>query len=634
MGKIFYLLIVILLSTSTIKAQTTEGKEFWLTFGHIRYHPTPDYVNLQIRIVAKDYKTTGNIFFTNLGTSNDFEIEARQVYTYVLSDIEKAAVYNAYQTLPTGNDFSVHITSNMPVTVYAMNQMATPVDATNILPVTALGNEYYQISRTGTFIPNVDAYAVIATEENTEVYQNNIQVATLNRGYVFYTCNVPDMTGYYISANKPIAHFALSSAAALYTSGTNTLSCLFQQMVPIHIWGKEFFVPVSHDIRDLVRIVASQKDTYITQTGGIVRTDVPGAQTTLDNLLQPGQFVELEVPLSNVGCYIKADKPVGVCTFLPGIQYGEGNPAQSWLPPIEQSVTNALIAPFIPIGNTWINAHYATLFTQISTTQNIKVSIGGAEPTDLIGGVWYDNDTVGMSFYKMPLTNDTAAYYFTSSSGRFLILGYGASNGMGSYYYLAYSAMRNLSAAFTANNIPYGELSNHIFCEQEITFVANVDGIHPDEGSLEWYIDGEIQSEFTDSLTWSKNFATGNYLITMSVMFENDSTKTYEDTLKIANCGAVFYVNNVHYENLQDTVFCTKDVYFQAEIENYTEVKWFINGTEYVPDNPLEWSNSFESGTYNIEMWVRFENGEETVPPISSTLKIEMLWIKIRNVRY
>ena len=130
MNKIFYLIIALSLSTTLIKAQTTtEGREFWLTFGINVAYPSSS-VDLQIRIVAKDYKTTGTIFFTNLGTGEPFEIEARQVYTYVLSDIEKAAVYNAYQTLPTGNDFSVHITSNMPVTVYAMNQMATPVDAT------------------------------------------------------------------------------------------------------------------------------------------------------------------------------------------------------------------------------------------------------------------------------------------------------------------------------------------------------------------------------------------------------------------------------------------------------------------------------------------------------------------------
>jgi len=260
------------------------------------------------------------------------------------------------------------------------------------------------------------------------------------------------------------------------------------------------------------------------------------------------------------------------------------------------------------------------------------VSIGGAPPIPLSGGSWIDNAEAKMSFYTIPLTNSTASYVFTNPNGLF-VLGY-ALGLNASYYYLAGSAMYNLSAAFTANNIPYAEMSDHLFCEHDITFVANIEGIDPNPGSLNWYINNVHQPELTDLLTWSKNFATGNYAIKMSVLFENDSTKTYEDTLRIANCEAVFYANNVHSENLQDTVFCAKDVYFRAEVENYTEIKWYIDSVEYVPDNPLEWSKSFETGTYNIEMWVRFANGEETVPPISNILRMEVFWVKIKNVRY
>ena len=304
--------------------------------------------------------------------------------------------------------------------------------------------------------------------------------------------------------------------------------------------------------------------------------------------------------------------------------------AMAWLPPIEQSVTAALIAPFISDGYV-LNSHYAVILTPTATRGNTKVSIGGALPDGLTGGDWIENDTAKMSFYKMPLTNATAAYYFTNPAGM-IILCYGYDNTQ-TYYYLAGSAMRNL-AAFTANNIPYVELSDHVFCERDITFVADVQGIHTNAGSLNWYIDNVHQPELTDLLTWSKNFATGNYTIKMSVLFMDESTETYEGTFKIG-CETVFYANNVHSESLQDTVFCAKDVYFQAEVENYIEIKWFIDGVEYVPARDLlEWSKPFETGIYNIEMWVRFENGEETAPPISGILKMEILWIKIRNVRY
>jgi len=105
-------------------------------------------------------------------------------------------------------------------------------------------------------------------------------------------------------------------------------------------------------------------------------------------------------------------------------------------------------------------------------------------------------------------------------------------------------------------------------------------------------------------------------------------------TLDPANCAA-FYANNVHHERLGDTVFCNKDVHFKAEAENYLEIKWYINDV-LQPEltNSLTWSKPFETENYDIKLWVRFANGEETVPPISGTLKMEVFWMKMRNVRY
>ena len=608
--KIYIIVAFILFSVSSLQAQTTEGTEFWLTFGAngAGDGALPNLVDLQIRIVAKDHQTNGTIFFTNLNTYVDFEIGAKQVYTYILSEIEKAAVYNS----PIGNNYSVithysaHITTTMPVTVYALNQGLSSTDATNVLPVTALGTKYYQISYTSP-LSRADAYAVIATENNTQVYQDNIPVATLNRGDVYYKGRFYDMTGACISSDKPIAHFALAGTFAIFGSADN----LFQQMAPMHVWGKNFFAPVSHPVRDVVRIVVSQDNTNIWQEGGTIRA-VSGAQTTLENL-QPGQFVELEVPIGSNGCYIKANKPVGVLTFYgggglcPGGNCGDSSPA--WLPPIEQSVATALIAPFIPSGNTNIHSHYAVVVTPTATRDNTKVSIGGASPTDLTGGSWIENDTAKMSFYKMPLTNATAAYYFTNPTG-FLIFCYGYGNGE-SYYYLAYSAMRDLDASFYANDIHFQDLKDATFCANEVVnFRAEIENMGVEIDSIKWYINGFEETTTQNLLEWNKTFLPGNYEIKMWVRFENDSIISKADTLRVKSCevNAAFYANNVHYENLQDTVFCAKDVYFRAEIEGqYEELKWFIDNVEEVSaQNQEEWSKQFTTGEYAIKMQVRY----------------------------
>ena len=626
MKKEYYSIIAFFLLTfSALQAQTTEGTDFWLTYGQNATVPLVA-VDLQIRIVAKDHKTNVTIFFTQLGTSVDTVIEARQVYTHILTQQEKSAVYNTY----TGTtNLSVHITTTMPVTVYALNQAGATADATNILPVTALGTEYYQISYTTTPSAITDAYAVIATENNTQVYQNNVSVAPpLNKGDVYYIVNVPDMTGDYISANKPIAHFALTKNYFIYGSADH----LMQQMAPIHVWGKEFFAPVSHPVHDVVRIVVSQNNTNITQVGGTIRA-VGNSQTTLTNL-QAGQFVELEIPFGSFGCSIQADKPVGVCTFYGGgAPYGDASIA--WLAPIAQSVTTALVAPFIPKGNTYIHSHYAVVVTPTLTRGNTMVSIGGAPATNLIGGSWIENTTAGMSFYKMPLTNETAAYYFTNPAG-FLIYCYGYGNSE-SYYYLAYSAMRNLSAAFTANNIPYNELHSHPFCEHDITFVANIEGIHPNPGSLNWYINGVHQTALTDLHTWNQNFATGNYVIKMSVLFEDNSTEIFQDTLKIITCETAFYANNVHSDTLQNITFCEKTVNFQAEIEGqWVSIKWYLNGVEETTaSNQETWSKEFTPGEHigiPVKMEVLYANNETVT--IESALNVRVFWTQIKNIRH
>ena len=108
-------------------------------------------------------------------------------------------------------------------------------------------------------------------------------------------------------------------------------------------------------------------------------------------------------------------------------------------------------------------------------------------------------------------------------------------------------------------------------------------------------------------------------------------------TIEPEECNsASFYVNNVYYEDLQDTVFCAKNVYFSAEIVGFHEgkdsLKWYINGEEEVSArNQLEWNKELPNGEYVIKMEVIFENGV-TITKIG-TFKRKDLWIKMRNIK-
>ena len=522
----------------SLRAQTTSGTDFWLTFGRNLDQPyNSSLLTLQIRIVGNEQAATGTIHFTNLGEAGSvtFSVAAGGVFTHELTLAQKQAVYHDF-IKSTITDFSVHITSTAPVTAYAFNGIPASVDATNILPITVLGMDYYHISYTPTASMSdcYDAYAVVATQNNTQVFHNGVLEATLNTGQVYY--RVPPavaMTGSHITTDKPAAFFALLQGANV-PAGYTAVDCLFQQLAPINTWGTKFFVPVSWLGKDRVRVMVSQNGTNISQTGATL-VSATGSQMTLTNL-NAGQWIELEVLLTNNGCYIQSDKPIGVCAYLTSQTYNTvttSDPSQSWVPAIEQSVESALIAPFIPSGSTNLNAHYALVVTPVATQDGTTVAIGGAAATALHGGTWYNHPS-GYSFYSMPLTSATDSYIFANPAG-LIVMGYGTGT-MVSYYYLAYSAMRNLTAVFFANNIPSQNLAEHLFCENKIEFRTEVAGLNPNPGSLKWYIDGVEETEAQDVLKWTKTFLPGEYEVKMRVVFVNNDETTIVSTL---NIGAV-----------------------------------------------------------------------------------------------
>ena len=118
--KKLFLTISILLSVSSLKAQTTGGTDFWLTFGINAYLTTED-VYLQIRIVNGNMDNDVSITFTGLPATFTYHLLPQEVKTIDLLPGQKDAVYSA--TMGKSNK-SVRITADLPVTAYAVNLCA------------------------------------------------------------------------------------------------------------------------------------------------------------------------------------------------------------------------------------------------------------------------------------------------------------------------------------------------------------------------------------------------------------------------------------------------------------------------------------------------------------------------------
>jgi len=533
MKRTLFFTVIYLLSISLLHAQVdTKGTDFWVSFGQNATEATiANSVILRIRIVT-EAAATCSLQFTELGTSTTFSVPAGGVYTYDLTTIEKNAVYNAGGTKTS--DKSVRIQSNVPVTVYALNSFAALADVTNVLPIPVLGNEYYHLGRvsssTGTY--KYDQYIVIATEDNTTVFENGTAVATLSTGEVYFkqASMTTDMSGYYITSDKPTAYFTAHSYCNIGGGGDN----FFQQLPPINTWGKNFMVPVTNRTIEYVRVIASQNNTVITQTGGTIRA-VAGGQSSLN--LNAGQWVELRITLANNGCYIQADKPVQVCSYMLGSgndgSTGQGDESLCWIPPVEQKVNSALLSPFAT-GNLF-STHFALIVTPTLTKNNTTIKIGTGPEDPLSGGTWYDNAVSGMSFYNIPLTNATASYIFANQAG-IVAYAYGFGSSI-SYYYMAASSMRNLDLAFYVNDIHYQDLATEIICTQPTLFRAEISGdVSALPGYLKWYIDNVEEITAQDQLSWSKTLSNGTYAVKMEVLWDDNVTvKTIEAIMTVSS---------------------------------------------------------------------------------------------------
>ena len=97
----------------------------------------------------------------------------------------------------------------------------------------------------------------------------------------------------------------------------------------------------------------------------------------------------------------------------------------------------------------------------------------------------------------------------------------------------------------------------------------------------------------------------------------------------------------MHHAALKDTIFCNKNVNFHAEIDGFIpgkdHIRWYIDdGTGYAEETSaqdlLNWNKQFATGNYEIKMEVLYENGNTET--LTGTLKMNVLWIKIKNVRY
>ena len=235
------LMVAWLLVPAQVGAQTNEGTDFWFGFmEHI--NPT---TNRKVVLITSRVNTSGTIRINGLNRTESFTVAANQVTQVELPD----------ETEFLGSEFiqetSVRIESQAPISVYIHQFNAFRSEATIVLPVSSISNQYFVMSYTGIntgFVgTGVSEFLIVATEDDSEIsytLADNTQGGSadgetvtilLQQGETYQVRAAgafDDLTGSFVTGNNNFYVFAGASFAAV-PAECSSFDNLLEMMTPI-----------------------------------------------------------------------------------------------------------------------------------------------------------------------------------------------------------------------------------------------------------------------------------------------------------------------------------------------------------------------------------------------------------------
>ena len=173
-----------------------------------------------------------------------------------------------------------------------------------VLPVDALGTEYYASSWNPKEVNGIAKLEVIATKDDTQITIESASatkiVRTINKAFESFIYQSEfDITGAHITANHPVAVISGSSQMILDRTVDH-----FSYLHPVELWGSQFVVPgVLSEREYAVKIVAASPNTEVNIAG-------VGEFT-----LSTGEFLNYRVT-SKDHIFIDATAPLQVVQYL------------------------------------------------------------------------------------------------------------------------------------------------------------------------------------------------------------------------------------------------------------------------------------------------------------------------------
>ncbi|SIN79063.1 PKD domain-containing protein [Algoriphagus halophilus] len=400
LGRLFlFCILTFLVSLDGYAQLSTLGKEFVL--GFMENNNRPNQPDLASVIITANEDSEGMIQAG--GKDIPFSLQKGEQFYYEFNNGEDL-IHRSSGTVETKAAF---ISSSGEIAVHAVNQRQRSLDGTVVLPITALGKEYYVTAHADVFGAGQDPGAnlnyestllILAVENNTEIEivtsTNTVNTIPanapltifLNAGESYQIKAKGDLTGSRIRVMnstdgdcKNIAVFGgnkLTSAGDCGTTGDH----LFQQAYPVKNWGKSYIhVPLAgRTSGEIVKVLASEDNTEVTVNGGSVGN------------LDAGEFLKLEFGPKEV-VSIESSNPTAVsvlaksqaCNDFNDTFSAQGDPSLITYSDNSQRIKSILFST--PVGDE-ILKHYA----------NVMV------PSEAAGQTVLNGQNVGAEFLPVP----------------------------------------------------------------------------------------------------------------------------------------------------------------------------------------------------------------------------------------
>lgn len=490
--KLLLTIIAVFCAIPALGQTTTEGTEFWFGFMQNADQNPETPSSLEVFITSKE-NTTGEIFIFTDGSTIDFSVSPGQTSRVLIN----RAPENPYSAAGSDNIQlkAIRITAENNISVYAFNNRQNSADATVVLPVTSLGNNYFGQSyfeeppngdqigaqnspaqllivspQDGTSVEITPTADVINGNRRGETY--TIQ---LDEGEIYQIQSQGDLTGTLINSfdsqdNQNCLNVAVFGGNQ-WTRVTGGQNCgvvvggrnwaggyagdhLFEQMFPINSWGQTILAtPIELRNNYAYRILASEDNTIISRNG--IEDNTP---------LSAGEYRDY---FASEAVLIEANRPISVVQFSTSASCdnrtvgGDGDPWMLILSPIEQRLTEVT---FNALRAENIREYFLTLIGNQNSILETRIDGGAIDENDVVN---IENSDLAYVSIRLERGRD---YTIINPQGVIpYVYAYG---GIESFGYSAGASLENLNLSLIGEDEFIGEIAEQACANADIDFKA------------------------------------------------------------------------------------------------------------------------------------------------------------------